>query len=77
MAAPKILVVDDEPNSLFGICQILKEEGFDVLPAESGWEAVKKLKTNSIDVIVTDERMPDFSGMICFPRLKKSTCKSQ
>lgn len=71
MAAPKILVVDDEPNSLFGICQILKEEGFDVLPAESGWEAVKKLKTNSIDVIVTDERMPDFSGMDLLSEVKK------
>ena len=71
MAIPKILVVDDEPNSLFGICQILKEEGFDVLPAESGWEALKKLKTNLIDVIVTDERMPDFSGMDLLSEVKK------
>ncbi|MCJ7641855.1 MAG: response regulator, partial [Desulfobacterales bacterium] len=63
MVPPTILVVDDEPNSRFGICQILTEEGYKVIPAENGKDALAKIKTDSINVVVTDERMPDLSGM--------------
>ncbi len=60
---PSILVVDDEPNSLFGICEVLREEGFHTLSAESGKEALEILKNNSIHLIITDEKMSDLSGM--------------
>ena len=59
---PTILVVDDEPNSLFGICQVLTDEGFQTIPANNGREALEKLKTNSINLLITDEKMPDLSG---------------
>jgi len=59
----QILVVDDEPNSLFGICQVLTEEGYRVIPAENGRVALEKLKTETINLIITDERMSGFSGM--------------
>lgn len=62
MSTPSILVVDDDPNSLFGICQILTDEGFHVIPAESGREALERLKTDLVSLIITDERMPDLSG---------------
>jgi len=63
VAHPSILVVDDEPNSLFGICQILTDEGFHTIPAEDGRQALERLKSDSINLIITDERMPKFSGM--------------
>jgi two-component system NtrC family response regulator len=72
MVSPSILVVDDDPNSLFGVCQILKDEGYQVLPAESGKEALKRLKTDSINMIITDEKMPDMSGMALLFEVKKS-----
>jgi two-component system NtrC family response regulator len=71
MVSPSILVVDDDPNSLFGVCQILKDEGYQVLPAESGKEALKKLKTDSINMIITDEKMPDMSGMALLSEVKR------
>jgi two-component system NtrC family response regulator len=71
MVSPSILVVDDDPNSLFGVCQILKDEGYQVLPAESGKEALKKLKSDSINMIITDEKMPDMSGMALLSEVKK------
>ncbi len=52
MVAPSILVVDDEPYSQFGICQILKDEGFNPIPAKNGKEALEKLKTDSINIII-------------------------
>ncbi|MDI6763002.1 MAG: sigma-54 dependent transcriptional regulator [Thermodesulfobacteriota bacterium] len=67
-----ILVVDDEPNSLFGICEVLNDEGFNVLPAGNGREALESLHVNPINVIVTDEKMPDLSGMEFLAEVKKN-----
>ncbi len=63
MTRPSILVVDDEPHSLFGTCQILTDEGFKAIPAENGKKALEILKSNAINLILTDEKMPDLSGM--------------
>ena len=71
MVSPSILVVDDEPYSQFGICQILKDEGFNPIPAKNGREALEKVKTGSINIIITDERMPDLSGMELLAEIKK------
>ena len=69
---PSILVVDDEPNSLFGTCQVLIDEGFQTIPANNGREALEKLKTDSINLIVTDEKMPDLSGTELLLEVKKN-----
>jgi len=69
---PSILVVDDEPNSLFGICQVLKDEGFYTLSAENGKKALEILKTDSVNCIVTDVKMPDLTGMELLSEVKKN-----
>ena len=69
---PSILVVDDEPNSLFGICQVLTDEGFHTISAKNGIEALEKLKTNSVNLIITDEKMPDLNGMELLLEVKKT-----
>ena len=71
MTGPCILVVDDEPNSLFGICEILTDEGYRVIPAPNGREALETLQTNSIDILITDEKMPDMSGMELLSEIKR------
>ena len=63
MTPAVILVVDDEPNSLFGTCEVLTEEGYRVIPAENGKEALEKLKSDSVNLIITDEKMQGLSGM--------------
>ena len=73
MQVSQILVVDDEPNSLFGICQILKDEGFHVVPAESGRAALKKLQTDPVNVVVTDVRMADLDGIELLLEIKKTS----
>jgi two-component system NtrC family response regulator len=72
VSRPSILVVDDEPNSLFGICQVLNDEGFQTIPARNGREALEKLKTESINLIITDERMPDLTGMELLLEVRKT-----
>jgi len=72
MPYPSILVVDDEPNSLFGICHVLTDEGFHVISAQNGNEALEKLKTASVNLIITDEKMPDLNGMELLLEVKKT-----
>ncbi len=69
---PSILVVDDEPNSLFGICQVLTDEGFQTIPAKDGREALERLKTDSVNLIITDEKMPDLTGTELLTEVKKT-----
>jgi len=70
-SGPSILVADDEPNSLFGICQVLTDEGFHVTPAESGREALEKIKSDLFNLVITDERMPDLTGTELLIEVKK------
>jgi len=72
VSLPSILVVDDEPNSLFGICQVLTDEGFQAIPANNGKEALEKLRTNPVNLIITDEKMPDLTGMELLSEVRKT-----
>jgi DNA-binding NtrC family response regulator len=71
MDGKSILVVDDEPNSLFALSRILEDEGFRVITAQNGKSALAKLKKEMVNVIVTDERMPDLGGMELLKEVKQ------
>jgi two-component system NtrC family response regulator len=72
LSKPNILVVDDEPNSLFGISQVLTDEDFNVFSAEDGKKALELVYTHPLNVIITDEKMPDLSGMELLVEVKKN-----
>jgi two-component system response regulator HupR/HoxA len=57
-----VLVVDDEPRVLDALEAILAAE-FRVLRAEGGDEALRRLGTTEVSVIITDQRMPGMSGI--------------
>jgi DNA-binding NtrC family response regulator len=57
-----ILLVDDEPNVTASLARYLHQEPFRVLRAESAREAIDILKQETIDVVISDERMPGVSG---------------
>ncbi|NIR46556.1 MAG: sigma-54-dependent Fis family transcriptional regulator [Gemmatimonadetes bacterium] len=59
---PRILIVDDEESLVETLSVLLGHEGFDVLSAVSGAEAIEKLE-NDLDVVLTDIRMPKVSGI--------------
>jgi len=71
VANKTILLVDDEPNSLFVTSQILKDQSYQVITAENGRSALEKLREGRINLVVTDERMPDISGMEVLRQTKK------
>ena len=68
-----ILVVDDDEMMLSFLSTVLREEGHRVAEAKGGREALAALSTGEFDLVVTDFRMPDLSGLSlkiqCFPHL--------
>lgn len=69
-ARPTLLIVDDEPNILDSLRRMLDNEGYRVLTAGSGAEGLDLLAKNTVQVIVTDQRMPQMSGTEFLRRVK-------
>jgi DNA-binding NtrC family response regulator len=59
----RILVVDDEPTQLELVGGFLRRQGFEVAEAASGRAAVARFKQEPFDLVLTDQRMPDLSGL--------------
>ena len=58
-----VLVVDDEPELLRGVCRGLKMQGYSVTEARNGEEAVQHLSRRAFDVVVSDIVMPGMGGI--------------
>jgi len=66
-----VLIVDDEISICEVIGQYLKKNGYDVSLASSGEDAVELLAKNSIDLIITDIKMPGMSGVDLLKHVKQ------
>jgi len=60
---PTVLVVDDESGILDSLRILLKNSGFDVSVALGGKAALDQLEKTMPDIVLTDIRMPQISGM--------------
>ncbi|MBI5559514.1 MAG: sigma-54-dependent Fis family transcriptional regulator [Deltaproteobacteria bacterium] len=65
-----ILVVDDEPNYLIVLAELLRDEGFEVFTAENGEKALEVVRTTDLDLVLTDMQMPVMGGMELLRGLK-------
>ncbi len=71
----RILVVDDDEMNLKRTRMIL-EKHYNVLLAESGREALDKIKSEKIDLILLDIAMPIMDGIETFRRMKDSSVET-
>ncbi|MGH9239092.1 MAG: sigma-54-dependent transcriptional regulator [Vicinamibacterales bacterium] len=62
-AKPRILVVDDEPSMRDMLRIVLRRDGYDVMVAENGREALGMLERERVDLLLSDIRMADLSGV--------------
>ncbi|MEO2013293.1 MAG: response regulator [Fuerstiella sp.] len=69
--AKRILIVDDEPNMLITLSDILQEEGYEVVVAASGEEAVKLCSSHDFEIVVLDVRMPGIDGVETFQQIRR------
>ena len=68
---PRLLLVDDDPSLLRLLTLRLEGEGYQVLNADSAEAALPVLAKNSVDVVLSDLRMPGLDGMSLFDEVAK------
>jgi two-component system, NtrC family, response regulator len=65
-----ILIVDDEKNYPLILSAILEDEGYETLTANSGREALEKLNSSDVDLVLTDMKMPSMDGIELLEKIK-------
>jgi CheY-like chemotaxis protein len=67
---PTVVIADDSPTLRRIVASVLAREGFDVVPAEDGVEAVQTVFRTMPDVVILDVQMPRVSGYVAARLLK-------
>ncbi|MXJ83900.1 two-component system response regulator GlrR [Klebsiella michiganensis] len=67
----RLLLVDDDPGLLKLLGMRLVSEGYSVLTAESGSEALRTLSRDKVDLVVSDLRMDEMDGLQLFSEIQK------
>lgn len=67
----KVMVVDDEPDTVDLVKLVLETEGFEVITAYSGRECLEKLKIEQPAVVLLDIMMPEMDGWEVFHRIRE------
>lgn len=71
MAKQTVLIVDDNANTLKVLSEILNDDGYEVVTARDGKQAVKLFQQGPpFDAVVSDLRMPGFDGLELYHRLR-------
>jgi DNA-binding response OmpR family regulator len=68
----RILVVDDNPDSLAIMRTILENRGYRVVPAGSGAEALQIVRSTPVDLVLLDVMMPAMSGIEVLQQIKRT-----
>jgi len=69
-SSQNILIVDDDPNVLEVLDARLTSAGFKVIKANGGRKAIAFIKTRKVDLIISDMKMPNMSGMDFFSKVR-------
>lgn len=65
-----ILLVDDEQDVRLALARCLRREGHELLHASSGHEALHLVGSRAIDMVITDQMMPEMTGLELISRLR-------
>jgi two-component system, OmpR family, KDP operon response regulator KdpE len=72
-ATPRVLVVDDEPQIVRALKVVLREAGFQAVPAETAGQALDVVSVRPPDAAIIDLVLPDFDGIELTRRLREWT----
>ena len=66
-----ILIIDDEEAQRNVLKGYLEKKGFKIFTASSGTEGIKSVQDNMIDIVLSDYKMPDITGLEVLEHVKK------
>lgn len=72
MEKMRMMLVDDEVRFLSTTKKLLAKKGYDVVTASSGAEALEKIRSQNIHVVILDVKMPGMDGIETLEKIKKS-----
>ena len=67
----KILIVDDMPGMRLTLGEILEDEGYNVVVAEDGYQAIAAAREDHFDIIFMDIKMPGINGVQALREIKR------
>jgi len=72
LAGKKVLIVDDDMRNIFALSSVLEEQGMEVVSADNGRDAIKRLSGQSgIDIVLMDIMMPEMDGIDTMLEIRK------
>ncbi|NOZ61162.1 MAG: sigma-54-dependent Fis family transcriptional regulator [Calditrichaeota bacterium] len=71
----RILIVEDDANTLSGLVEILRDEGYETVGVKAGKKALKILENDSFDILLTDLRLPDIDGLSLYEKTRDSNAE--
>lgn len=75
--SPRVLVVDDDAEMRALLLDVLGRDGYEVVEARDGAEAIVALRAGEFDVILMDKNMPGPSGLDLLPGLRRTCPRSR
>jgi DNA-binding NtrC family response regulator len=67
----QILLVDDDISSLSVLCEVLTRAGYQIVSAQSGYEAMQRVEANVVDLAILDFNLPDTTGLELLQQIKQ------
>lgn len=71
MTKRKIMLVDDEEFVLTSLTRTLRREGYEMISFTDAAQALEYLEENQVDIIISDHRMPDMTGLEFLIQVRK------
>jgi nitrogen regulation protein NR(I) len=66
---PRLLIIDDEPNVLFSLEAALEADDLQIVTARTAKQGIEAVRANPFDLVITDVRLPDLSGLEAFAQI--------
>ncbi len=66
-----LLIIEDDPNTLSGLQDLLRQEGYRVHGVTRGRQAIQTILAESIDIVICDYSLPDMDGLQVCRELKR------